>query len=71
MTLKLKKEKSKPITLPVLGSLLLTSLGLSSASAAEGAAQPLVSSRVKANLRIDGKKYRDLNGNSTLDTYEN
>ncbi|WP_054027612.1 glycoside hydrolase family 3 N-terminal domain-containing protein [Bacillus sp. FJAT-28004] len=66
-----KTIKSKPVALLLLGSLLLTSPGLSNVSAADGASQPVISSHVKTILTIDGKKYRDLNGNGELDIYEN
>jgi len=63
--------KSKPVAVLLLGSLLLSSFGLSNVSADDGATQPVISSNVKTILTIDGKKYKDLNGNGELDIYEN
>ncbi|WP_049790039.1 glycoside hydrolase family 3 N-terminal domain-containing protein [Paenibacillus sp. JDR-2] len=64
-------KKSKPVALFVDGSIMLSSLGLPSTSAADGKVQPVISSHVKEILTIEGKKYRDLNGNGQLDIYEN
>lgn len=50
-----------------LAVVLLTTGG---AGPAAQAPAPEVQARVKTVLDVDGRRFRDLNGNSTLDAYE-
>lgn len=64
-----KLRKVMTFTLAVLLSVLLM---VPQASAVNGGnASTEIESRVKENLKINGKEFRDLNGNGKLDPYEN
>lgn len=64
-----KLRKSMTFLLAVLLSVLLI---VPQASAVNrGNARAEIESRVKEHLKINGKEFRDLNGNGQLDAYEN
>ncbi|MBP1968587.1 beta-glucosidase [Virgibacillus natechei] len=59
------------VVLYFLTLLLVSSLFVSSISAQDGInADPDVDTRVKDTMEVDGKTFRDLNGNGELDPYE-
>jgi beta-glucosidase len=64
-----KLRKAMAYTLAVL---LSVSLMVPQASAVTGGnANPEIESRIKGTLKVNGKEFKDLNGNGQLDPYEN
>ncbi|MBP1963250.1 glycoside hydrolase family 3 N-terminal domain-containing protein [Paenibacillus aceris] len=69
MTL-ISNHSKKVMVSSLILSLLSSPLAISSVSAAAGTPQPEIASHVKNVLNIDGKTFKDLNGNGSLDPYE-
>lgn len=66
----LNSKNSKKFLLSSFALTMLSSLAISNVSAADGEVQPEISNHVKNVLAVDGKQFKDLNGNSKLDPYE-
>ncbi|NOU98936.1 glycoside hydrolase family 3 N-terminal domain-containing protein, partial [Paenibacillus planticolens] len=69
MTL-ISKHSKKIMVSSLILSLLSSPLAILNVSAATGISQPEISSHVKNVLNVEGKTFKDLNGNGSLDPYE-
>ncbi|MBP1963257.1 glycoside hydrolase family 3 N-terminal domain-containing protein [Paenibacillus aceris] len=66
----LNSKHSKKVALSSLALTMLSSLAISNVSAADSTIQPEISNHAKNVLAVDGKQFKDLNGNGKLDPYE-
>lgn len=64
-------KRSRKIALSSIVMTMLSPMAMIDANPATAAVQPEISTRAKSTLKVNGKVFKDLNGNGQLDPYEN